>query len=221
MTHGWICRNGLSGRVLTDLRLKLAYLGVFWVGKKLDEVALSPAETETLYLRDVRKMTWAKIGDMRGVHRGSAMNTYNQAKTKVRHDLKETDKDRNYVANLQVEAGEASIYDTRDDDEILALAVAAGVGDRSMTDKGIVSDLDSAIDAVGFFIRHDVRGMATASYQEKVRAWALLIDKRQLLRGEPTAIMRVQDIRKLDEVGALLKSELERRGLVIEGEVVK
>ena len=41
-----------------------------------------------------------------------------------------------------------------------------------------------------------------------------LIDKRQLLKGEPTAITKFEDIRKLDEDAKALHDEMIRRGLV-------
>ncbi len=43
-----------------------------------------------------------------------------------------------------------------------------------------------------------------------------LLEKRQLLRGEPTAITRFEDIKKLDEVAELLNAELQRRGKLID-----
>ena len=42
----------------------------------------------------------------------------------------------------------------------------------------------------------------------------------QLQKGEPTAIIKIQDVRKLDEIGKMLLDEAKRRGVVIEGEVV-
>src|SRR5437867_10187450 len=44
---------------------------------------------------------------------------------------------------------------------------------------------------------------------------AILIDKLLALRGHPSSILRVEDSRKLDEVGGLILAEIKRRGLVV------
>ncbi len=44
----------------------------------------------------------------------------------------------------------------------------------------------------------------------------ILIDKRQVLRGEPTAITRFQDMRKLDELLVAVDKELKRRGKLVD-----
>lgn len=44
----------------------------------------------------------------------------------------------------------------------------------------------------------------------------ILIDKRAILRGEPTAIVEVRDHRRLDEVGKALLAEMQRRGITLD-----
>ncbi len=46
----------------------------------------------------------------------------------------------------------------------------------------------------------------------------VLIDKRQLLRGEPTQIMGHNDRKKLDDIAGLLLKEAQRRGVVVDAE---
>ena len=58
--------------------------------------------------------------------------------------------------------------------------------------------------------------MAGASLKDLLIGAGIAIDKAQLLKGEPTAITKFQDIRKLDEVGKLLQAEMERRGLIVD-----
>ena len=58
--------------------------------------------------------------------------------------------------------------------------------------------------------------MAGASLKDLLVGAGIAIDKAQLLQGEPTAITKFQDIRKLDEVGKLLQAEMERRGLIVD-----
>ncbi len=47
-------------------------------------------------------------------------------------------------------------------------------------------------------------------------AAGILMDKCQLLRGEPTAIMRFQDMCKMDEILEAVAKELKRRGKMID-----
>ncbi len=47
-------------------------------------------------------------------------------------------------------------------------------------------------------------------------AAGILTDKRQLLRGEPTAITRFQDMRKMDEILEAVGKELKRRGKLVD-----
>ncbi len=47
-------------------------------------------------------------------------------------------------------------------------------------------------------------------------AAGILTDKRQLLRGEPTAITRFQYMRKMDEILEAVGKELKRRGKLVD-----
>ena len=58
--------------------------------------------------------------------------------------------------------------------------------------------------------------MAGSSLKDLMISAGIAIDKAQLLKGEPTTITRLEDIRKLDEVGKLLQQEMERRGLIVD-----
>ena len=42
------------------------------------------------------------------------------------------------------------------------------------------------------------------------------IDKAQLLKGEPTAITKLQDMRKLDDLVEIFRKEAERRGKLVD-----
>ena len=58
--------------------------------------------------------------------------------------------------------------------------------------------------------------MAGASLKDLMVSAGIAIDKARLLKGEPTQITTIKDIRKLDEVGKLLQAEMERRGMIID-----
>lgn len=58
--------------------------------------------------------------------------------------------------------------------------------------------------------------MSRSSAKDLVGSIGTLTDKRQLLRGEPTQITRLEDVKKLDELGAMLKTEMKHRGKIID-----
>ena len=58
--------------------------------------------------------------------------------------------------------------------------------------------------------------MAGAGVRDLAVSAGVMIDKARLLKGEPTNIMRVQDIKELDELGKMLNAEMKRRGLLID-----
>ena len=62
--------------------------------------------------------------------------------------------------------------------------------------------------------------LAEAKEHQLAISFGILVDKVRLLRGEPTAICRHEDIRKLDELGAAIMSEMKRRGITIDRETV-
>lgn len=66
----------------------------------------------------------------------------------------------------------------------------------------------------------DDKVMSEASYRDLALGTAAMIEKRQLLRGEPTQIISDAERGKLHELMPLLIQEAKRRGLTVEGEVL-
>ena len=64
----------------------------------------------------------------------------------------------------------------------------------------------------------DEEKIKKCSVQQAAVAFGILTDKARLLRGEPTAIYRHEDVRKLDDLGRALMKEMNRRGITIENE---
>ncbi|KKK89785.1 hypothetical protein LCGC14_2729630, partial [marine sediment metagenome] len=93
------------------------------------------------------------------------------------------------------------------------MAQVARIG--PMSDKDVVGELGKARDAILWQINNPVL-LAGAPLRELISAANMMIEKMQLLMGEPTAITRFQDIRKLDEVAELLNAEMKRRGKMID-----
>ena len=61
--------------------------------------------------------------------------------------------------------------------------------------------------------------MEKATVQQLAIAMGVLTDKARLMRGEPTAIYRVEDSRKLDEIGKAILQEMDARGITFDGEL--
>jgi predicted transcriptional regulator len=80
-----------------------------------------------------------------------------------------------------------------------------------------VKMLDEKIVLCLSYIDHDLVSKGTlANIGQTVKN---LTDVRQIRTGEPTSIVKIQDVRKLEEIGKLLHEEFERRGMLLEGKV--
>jgi DNA-directed RNA polymerase specialized sigma24 family protein len=82
-----------------------------------------------------------------------------------------------------------------------------------------VKMLDEKIVLCLSYIDHDLVSKGTlANIGQTVKN---LTDVRQIRMGEPTSIVKIQDVRKLEEIGKLLHEEFERRGMLLEGKAEK
>lgn len=81
----------------------------------------------------------------------------------------------------------------------------------------ILEMLGKKIDLAAFYL--DDKVMAEASARDIMLGLGVLIEKRNLLRGEPTAIVSDHERKKLHELLPLMIAEAQRRGLTVEGEV--
>lgn len=87
---------------------------------------------------------------------------------------------------------------------------------RAVKTKELVHKLDERINhAIGYM---DDYIMGEASFRDLALGTAQLIEKRQLLKGEPTQIVSLDERRSLNELVPLLVKEAARRGITIEGE---
>jgi hypothetical protein len=62
----------------------------------------------------------------------------------------------------------------------------------------------------------DDEDILAAGLRDKAVAYGILIDKRQLLSGEPTQILSFEERRHLDQIVPLLLREAQRRGIVMD-----
>lgn len=88
---------------------------------------------------------------------------------------------------------------------------------RSLKSGEIVDALNNKIDLALRYM--DDKTMADASFRDLALGTAAMIEKRQLLRGEPTQIISDAERAKLHELLPRVIAEAQRRGLTVEGEV--
>lgn len=171
---------------------------------------LTRTQAEVVYLRDECGLSWPDIARKRGVHRATVKNSYDLGKKKM-----EQGGGVAHGAVVPVPEGAPERPVDRADRLTADWKQAGGI-ERRVDEKALVGVIGTILDKMLFFTAQDDVALANMPPKDRIQAIGTLIDKWQLLRGEPTTIMRLQDIRKLDEVGAMLKDEMERRGLIID-----
>ncbi|MCZ6606197.1 MAG: sigma factor-like helix-turn-helix DNA-binding protein, partial [Alphaproteobacteria bacterium] len=160
-------------------------------------VYLTELERRVVHLRDAEGMKWAEIGRQLGMDRRNAQKAHQRAHSKMAQQGPAPSQERQQ--ELQ-KACEGALEKVRGkiDDKMLSEAAA-----------------EVAWQAI-WQIRNDPVLWSRASIKELSTVYGQMIDKRQLLRGEPTQITKIQDIRELDEMAKLLHEEMEKRGLLID-----
>ncbi len=154
---------------------------------------LTDVQTRVMALRD-QGMGWAEIGRELDMHRGAARQIGLEAEKKTRAQ----------------KGGEAlSVCLERQ-----STAYMAGLGE--ITDKGLSDEMRRLVALYVWHLGHNPEALARSSSRDVATIIGILTDKSQLLRGEPTQITRLQDIKTLDEVGKMLQDEMERRGKIID-----
>lgn len=88
---------------------------------------------------------------------------------------------------------------------------------KSLKSAEIVDALNHRIDLALRYM--DDKTMSEASFRDLALGTTAMIEKRQLLRGEPTAIVSDAERKKLHELAPLLFAEMQRRGLTVDGQV--
>lgn len=158
---------------------------------------LTELESRVVRLRDVEGMKWAEIGAELGMDRRNAQHAHQRARSKMAQQGPAPSQERQQ--ELQ-EACEGALEKVRGkiDDKMLSMG-AAEVAAQAL-----------------WRMRNDPALWDRASIKELSTVYGQMIEKRQLLRGEPTQITRIQDIRELDEMAKLLHEEMEKRGLLID-----
>ena len=171
----------------------------------MDEDGLTPPQRRAYQERSLGK-TWKDVGLALGV-------SYQVARE---HALK---------AQAKIEAGKAvapppppapaatqEIWDVLESGvprELTRALEDANAG-RPISDATKLRLMESAqIRAIALF--HDPDKMRKANYSQVAMAFGLVFDKIQLMANRPTEIVRVEDVRKLDEIAEMLEAEMKRR----------
>lgn len=90
---------------------------------------------------------------------------------------------------------------------------------RNLQTGQILEMLGKKIDHCAFYL--DDKVLAEASARDLMLGMTALVEKRQLLRGEPTQIVSDLERKKLNELLPLAIAEAQRRGLTIPGTVTE
>lgn len=90
---------------------------------------------------------------------------------------------------------------------------------RSLKSGEIVDALNHKIDLALRYM--DDKTMSEASFRDLALGTTAMIEKRQLLRGEPTQIVSDHERKKIHELVPALLAEAQRRGLTVEGQVME
>lgn len=98
---------------------------------------------------------------------------------------------------------------------LLSGAMEEGDLPEKVDTKWLQDSLDTTLGRIMTLLRDPVK-LASASYADLTRAGNMLYEKRALLRGEPTAIVRNEQRGGLDTVARLLLAEVERRGITLD-----
>ncbi len=145
------------------------------------------------------KMTLVAIGDELGISEGMVRQHLKIAEKKLDHKALPTA----HVARLgeRIARNSSTFQDALGDQSTATVL-------RLMGEKRLeaITMLDKQVLA-----KETGRGLA--------QIISILSDKIQLLKGEPTAITKIEDVRKMDEVAVLLLAEVKRRGIVLDGDL--
>lgn len=90
---------------------------------------------------------------------------------------------------------------------------------RDLRSNEIIEMLGNKISLVAEFL--DDKVVAEASARDLMLGLGVMIEKRNLLRGEPTAIISDHERKKLHELAPALLAEIRRRGMTVEGTVTE
>lgn len=158
---------------------------------------LTAVQAEVWSLRREKRLTFKEIAERRGTKEGSAYRTFQQAVRKLGADA---------IDEPLTLPGPAD-----------RLAIKSEELNKAVSEAGDQTTIRLAEHRrAEALVLMDRPNMAQESAKSLAQIVAGLTNVIQLLRGEPTAITKFLDIRKLDELAEMFNKEAARRGKLID-----
>ena len=194
---------------------------------------LTEREAEVIRLRDEEGLAWREIAEKLGTTKGGANSSYRTAKAKRNR------KPRAFAQTVEVMKPKetAEVLDAATDPFATIKAAAKQCGFPESTLKQLMKRMEVRYAPLDAAIREvkdkqmvklledrahrcltdmDDFAMAGAGVRDLAVSSGIMIDKAQLLRGEPTQITKITDMREIDEKLKAVHAEMERRGMLID-----
>ncbi len=156
-------------------------------------VYLTEKQRRVVSLRDGHGLTSAEIARKLGMKKQNVETCYNRAKVKI------------------LERGPPPSQDLQETCDAAFKPLEGKVDDKTLS-----AQFGEVSWRANWRLLNDPQILNRASARELASIAALAAEKRQLLRGEPTQVIRIQDVRKLDEMAKALHDEMERRGMLVD-----
>ena len=178
---------------------------------KRSKTELSPTQRGIVELRDSLGLTFEAIAQQIDMNRSNVHRAYGQAKAKL------AKQEQARLAGLGIGQDEADLRARGD--PLVAIEEAREAARAYMpkvSDKELCGAIDNFLGQTSYFLVNSTEKLAAAPLKDLMAAHKSGIEVRQLLRGEPTQIVKISDIRALDEQAKALHAEMERRGLLVD-----
>ncbi len=204
------------------------------------EPNLTEREVKVIRLRDEEKLTWAKIAERLGTVKGSVNASYRQAMAKIDRaanpEKYPSKLGQGHLSEVKRPEETAAVIDAATDPFMTIKAAAKQCNFPESTLKALMRRMKTAYQPLNEAIRKvkddemvllledrahrcvtfiDDLNMGGAGVRDLAISAGVLIDKARLLKGEPTSITRIDDVKKLDEMMDMFYAEMKRReGLI-------
>lgn len=205
---------------------------------------LTEREVEVVRLRDEEKLVWREIAERLGTSKGAVNSSYREALKK--RDRAANPQTYSCKSEVKVRADTVEVKRPEETAELLDIALepfksigaaAEACGFPPSTAKRLMKRMAARYkplhDAVRKIKDEDMTllledrahrcityiddfNMAGAGVRDLAVSAGVMIDKARLLKGEPTQITRLEDVKKLDELEEMLFAEMKRRGKLID-----
>ena len=198
---------------------------------------LTEREAEVARLRDEEGMSWRAIAIELGTSKSSVNSSYRNVITK----RNSPPKPNGHAIEVKDPERAAEVLDIATDPFMTIRAAAKECGFPPSTLHQFMKRIEARYKPLGdaittlkneemvklledrarrIFNYMDDFAMATAGLKDLAIAGGVVIDKARLLKDEPTQIVTMQDRRHLDELGAEILREMNRRGITFDAKTI-